>query len=385
MKKINFLIIIPLILYPINIFCNKLPVTVVNICIIKNVNHLNVTSNDRFFIIDLTTGLKYEQLPTNHEIELYKNYIKVSETKFLTNMIQIIPKTENNFIYVNKKPYRDIIYIRKINNKLSVINEVGIENYIYGILKMETNPEWPLEVLKAQAVVSRTYAVKRIGRHQEEGFDFCSEVHCQVYRGVNGEDKRTNYAVDLTKGEVLTYKNQLADTVYHACCGGRTENPENVWSTYQQSPEYLKGVICKYCKSSKHYRWEKIINEELLIQKLNNSGYKIDKLLSIKIYSKSKTGRAKEIAIKYIYNNNRHTLVLLANRFRLIVDPWQIKSTNFVSIIKQDKKYIFSGKGWGHGVGMCQEGAKVMADKGYDYRQILEYYYPGTEIQKWEY
>ena len=165
--------------------------------------------------------------------------------------------------------------------RLTVINELGLEDYINGILSKEVNPDWPLESLKAQAVISRTYVLKNLRKHEKQGFDVCTETHCQVYGGVESEDKRTSAAVAATRAEVLVYKGELAQSLFHASCGGHTENPNCVWTWESDAPEYLKGVKDDFCADSPHQLWTSTVGAGFIGSKLIKSGYKVGSVKNI--------------------------------------------------------------------------------------------------------
>lgn len=284
----------------------------------------------------------------------------------------------SDLIRVNGKRYRDAIVIRAQAGRLTVINEVNIEQYLRGILPREANPAWPAESLKAQAVVSRTYVLRNMRRHDGEGFDVCNTVHCQVYGGAECEDPRSDEAVADTAGRVLMYNGALAQTVFHASCGGHTEHPSVVWSGHADAPSYLQGRKDKYCGDSPHHRWKSTIKESTIREALVKAGYDIGTITRIRVDGESASGRAKELLIDHATGVTR----VHAGRFRLAVSPWTIRSTLIEKIKAVDGGFEFSGLGWGHGVGMCQWGAKVMAERGKDYTAILRYYYPGAAVKK---
>lgn len=288
--------------------------------------------------------------------------------------------SEKNCLLVNNKIYRGTITINFASGKTNIINELKFEDYLKGILPKEAVVSWNTEALKTQAVISRTYAAKNIGRHAKEGFDICSTVHCQVYGGGSCENKKCNQAVHDTKGEVVLYKNELAQTLFHAACGGHTDNPKYVWG-WKQTPEYLEGRKDKYCKGNPHSSWTSELDESFIRQKLIAAGYKIGTIKKIS-YSGKTTGKA---AKEVIVSHSKGKLKLNAYTFRLSVDAFKVKSTMFSSIKKSKNKFVFSGKGWGHKVGLCQWGAKAMGDKKFSYKKILDYYYPGTNIGKISY
>lgn len=321
----------------------------------------------------------------NLELSAGKVDIKLQNGKVkIKNKVYSLPLkiTSPSFIIVNKKIYRGNIIIRlSQKSKLNIINEVYIEDYLKGILPKEANSTWPIEALKTQAVISRSYVLKNLKKHSKDGFDVCSTVHCQVYGGASTETKVCNEAVVQTEAEVVTYDNKIAQTLFHSSCGGHTEDPKYVWNWTTKTPPYLKGLKDKYCKENPNQNWTSAIKEQTIREKLTKAGYKVGKIKNIK--TKGKTpGLAKEYII---IENTKATLKLNSYKFRITIDPWLIKSTMINSIKKQKDSFIFKGNGWGHKVGLCQWGSKFMADKGFSYKQILQFYYPSTDIEKVNY
>lgn len=279
---------------------------------------------------------------------------------------------------VNTKPYRgDIEVKRSPKGGLTVINILDVDEYLYGVIKEEISPTWPKEAVKAQIVAARTFALKNVGKHQDEGFDLCTTVHCQVYGGVNAEDKISNKYVDETIGEVLTYYGELINAAYHGICGGMTEDPRNVWDVKERIP-YLNSVLCNWCRNAPGFSWEASVPLDKIQSALESGGVKVGKIENVKILRKSRSGRATEMKIF----GNKGSEVIQGNKFRMLVGNDIIRSTMFKSE-KKGNEIIFKGKGWGHGVGLCQEGARGMAEKGYKYKQILRFYYRGTKLEKW--
>ena len=364
---------------------------IVKIGILCSVKSVNVSCENEYYMYDMDQGKRIDL--DHRNIFLVKpgdTGIYINNTLVNSSSIRLTSKSDGTHIKIDGKRYRDSIIIQRNKNSktLTIINELGIENYVYGILSREVSNKWDIESLKAQAVISRTYVLTNRKRHLKDGFDCCNTVHCQVYGGVEDEKPETDKAVDLTKCEVLTYNGKLTNTLFHACCAGYTEDPRHVWNDFEYTPEYLSGVRCKYCKSSPHYNWSSTVKEDYLIRKLAKSGIEnIKSIKSIKYLGKYDSGRTKYILIKY--NNSWGESLekqIQSSKFRMMIDPWVIKSTNFTDIYLDDNdNFIFKGHGWGHGVGMCQWGAKGMAEHGYDYNEILEHYYPGTKIEKWNY
>jgi len=326
-----------------------------------------------------------------HLVQARNGMLVFNNEQLDTDRIKFVPDRNargDDLIRLEGKPYHDSIIIKVYGkNKLMAINETHLEKYIYGILPYEVDPEWPIESLKAQAIVSRTFALKNMGkRHAGCDYDLCNEVHCQVYGNAGAEKKRSNKAVDQTRGMVLTYNGELANTVFHACCAGYTAAASNVWKSGKDEYPYLSAVKCRYCTDSPHYSWKSTLAGAELRKKLNKAGHRMAKITDISHYNKTKSGRSRMIKIKYLAESGaKKHIILPSSGFRMAVSPWTIKSTKFTSIKKTGDEFEFRGNGWGHGVGMCQWGARGMSERGFDYRKILEHYYPGTRLEEWEY
>lgn len=284
-----------------------------------------------------------------------------------------------DFIYVNDKPYRGIIEVRASSKSLMVIDDVLIEEYLVGLINSEVSSSWHIEALKTQAVIARTYALYKKAELADTRlspyYDLSSTNLHQVYSGAHKEDQKARRAVWKTRGQVLTYKGRPALTVYHSNAGGRTEASVDVW---QSSYPYLKSVKSRYDRNTPAYAWELGISADKLEGKLRARGHSIARVKGVYIKKKSRTGRVKRIDIK---GGGGVVISLSGEELRSILGYGTLRSTLF-KVKKRGRKYVFSGYGSGHGVGLSQWGAKGMADKGYTYKKILYHYYPGTKLRK---
>lgn len=373
------IILIGLLASPLH--AKELPETIIRVAILQNVSSFNLGSENDYVVVDLTTG---EKNVLSHKnillVEPNSKGILIGNIQ-LNRLVRVMPKNDGEFLRVNGKRYRDTILIRKNETQqMTVINELGLDDYLYGILPREVCSNWHIESLKAQAVVSRTFALKNLNRHDSEQFNLCNQVHCQVYGGLDDEKNETNLAVDKTHNEVLTYEEQLANTVFFANCGGRTEEPLNAWET-DFSPPYLKSIRCKYCKKEPHYNWKQKLTQEEIARVLRKKNFSVTlPIKSVHIASYGKSNRAKFLKIKHA----KGEIKIRASHFRLAAGPETIRSTLFTKIKKVKDGFYFQGHGWGHGVGMCQEGAKGLAETGANYKKIIRFYYPGTHLEKCE-
>lgn len=350
---------------------------IIHVGILRNVTEATVGAKNVFevsFSKSDNTGLY------NHPIiiKIRDKSLYVDTKKISSDRVAL--RTEDNRMTINGRKYRGTLEI--INNapqSFTIVEILPLDEYVYGIIKHEISPKWPEEAVKAQIIAARTYALKNFAKHAKEGYDLCNTTDCQVYGGLESEDPVSNALVDATTGEILTYQSELISTPYHGFCGGYTEDPRNVWEGVTKV-KYMQIKKCNFCKKAPRYNWSARFDRAKIESILVANNLPVGKITNIKVNDRSSSGRA--IEIKITHKNGK--VLLKANKFRLLLGSDVIRSAMFK--IKKDKDaYVFEGTGWGHGVGLCQEGAKGMAEKGYDYKQILKFYYPGTEIKQWAY
>jgi len=289
---------------------------------------------------------------------------------------------------------QDIRVCVKKDGNNAIVETLDIEKYIMGVLSKEMGPLWPEEALKAQAVVSRTLAVYMINENRKNdcSYDIENSTSHQVYNETDCE--KIENAVKETEGEILTYKGNIVQVFFHANCGGKTAKAEDVWGGYYP---HISSVDDPYCSSSPYYSWEKSFSKDKLSRILKEASYqaKFSKIFSIlpiqgiSIESRDDTGR---VTILKLIGKNGKIVSLTGHEFRMMVNqgrkvffdsPDIIPSTKF-NVKKDGDYFIFTGEGYGHGVGMCQWGARKMAEEGFNYREILKYYFPEMELSKIE-
>jgi len=313
--------------------------------------------------------------------------------------IFFIPEKKNFWLYLNKRGYRGVLEVNlnQKDNLIFVLNLVYIEDYLKGVVPAEMGNQglFELEALKAQAIASRTYALFKTERNSEKEYHLESTIIDQLYSGMEIEDLVVNIAVERTKGEVITKDGDIIKAYYHACCGGRTENVEDVWSKFEES--YLKKVDDEdFCSWYKRYEWERVWKikdlERVLLFSLKDFfdllENKIGKLIDLQIIERTSSKRVEKLCIRTEFE----TYYISKDDIRWVLrdasDSTQIlPSTLFELELKKNKKgkidtVIAKGKGNGHGVGMCQTGAIGMARRGFSYIEILKHYYTGVQIKK---
>lgn len=359
------------------------------------------------------------------------------------NLSSLHTKTEG-LIKVEDISYRDFITFSRKENELIVINNVKIQHYLYGVVPKEMPSSWPLEALKAQVIAAKNYTLLNINKHSSEGYGLCDTQHCQVYGGYNSENIMTNRAVDETAGRILTYNDKIVNTFYHSSSGGYTEDSENVWSDtvpYLRSvvddfsigspydswqfviskEEIRKKLIessidvgditeIQVLSTSQNGRVQElmikgtmrteILKKEKTRQVFGTSSVK-STLFEVRLHGENGNFSIQDI---YIYSINNGDIVkqsinkaaVLSSEGLSVLDStslsrgvkitdgsntYEISNNMENNAIDNVGKYVFSGKGWGHGVGMSQWGAKKMAELGYNYIQILEHYYTGAKVE----
>jgi stage II sporulation protein D len=272
-------------------------------------------------------------------------------------------------LLVNGTHYPGNIAIWKGAGGLYLINELPLEEYIKSVVSAEVGADWDMEALKAQAVMSRTYALFQKIQNSKASYDITSSVLHQVYKGAQ-ENARISYAVMNTEGEVLTYNGKLIEAFYHSTSGGLTEAPEEVFG---KSYPYLKPVATT-CETSPYWIWERRVPIEEIEKALTLSG-----IQDIHPSSYTSTKRIKTVDVVH----NSGTLTVKAVELRKLLGWNRLPSTNF-TVSRDNGTMVFDGKGYGHGVGLCQWSALEMARSGMNYKEILSYFYPGTLIEIYE-
>lgn len=383
-------------------------------------------------------------------------------------------------ISFGKIAYEGALVLTARGGRLTVVNRLDIEKYLRGVLGFEVNPQWDMEVLKAQAVISRTYALTQMGRHNAAGYDVCTGDHCQIYRGVNVHHLSTDRAIAQTKDQILTYRGRPAQTFFCSDAGGATADIAEVWG---KPVPYLVVRREPYSSPSPHAAWKVDLTCAEIQHALSRSGKGVGALQSVTISRRDAAGRATQLTFK----GSSGTTSMTSAAFRTQIGPKKVRSTFFdfkpdalrvnglpegtngsdpssapigadkgailtadeeaqLNALIYQKKFTVDerfemllhperrrfylsrfmklrdvpaplkkpgavtarvlplttgsplqgrstaevhggtitlyGRGWGHGVGLSQWGAKAMADHGWPMEKILQFYFPGTSLQR---
>lgn len=303
--------------------------------------------------------------------------------------LEVVPGVDGSLL-VNGKAYRGrLLLIRRKDGRkdkgLVAVNVLPLDDYLAGVVSSEMPSRWPMPALRAQAVAARTYVLFRARSRAKWDYDVSAGTGDQVYKGVAGETASARRAAEQTRGVVLLYNWKLLPAYYHSVCGGFTAGRKNIFNETDITP--LAGVRCGYCepkrhgmRSAKFYRWQFTLPQSKLVNALEAKGFKLEK---IKAITPAKPGRGGHTARLIIEPAAGRPFELSVNDLRSMIGYGKIISNSFECDMRNGV-LAFRGRGFGHGVGMCQWGAKGMAvaDSGYGFDQILTYYYPGAEIRR---
>jgi len=290
-----------------------------------------------------------------------------NESKFRS--VRFVPRNGNSsfklkcvFPDYKARTYDDELLISAQAKTLRLINVVNIEKYVAGVVQWEVGTNNPQEFNKVKTIVCRTYALGNWRRHEEEGFQLCDEVHCQVFKGKTFSQNIHDAAFETAEYILVDDSAKITTAAFFSNCGGQTMNSEDVWS---KSVSSLRSVMDTFCLHKTNANWEKKIPKDLWLDYIGakygfpvNDSFEAKKVLN--------------------FDQSRRKVYLLNDKFfiplKFIREDMKLKST-FFTIREEGENVVFYGKGFGHGVGLCQEGAMRMAEKGYSYTKIINYYY----------
>lgn len=425
-KLISFFAICLILCFPKEIFANNFP-DEISIKIGQDQREILLQSKEGFVIERFSQGI---QENSSEVLKIYldgfgKANILTSETNNFSLMDGDLIRPRGGITKYKDTSYRGNFYVLVSKGKLILVNKLPVEDYLKGVIPKEIGSEANMEALKAQAVVSRTFSYANFNKFRDKGYNLDNTTSSQVYGGYSAETKATNQAVEETRGQVVYYGNQLANTIFHATSGGFTESLDKVWGG--ESVDYLRAQADPYSINTPSSKWKASLSKEDLNAVFSNE---LGDVQSLEILERSSSNRISKIKI----NGTRGTKVVSGNNFRLSLGPTKIKSTNFslgdstetstnvitsmgikvssnstkvvtnkeqksldqyrvaitssgrknisrsnqANVINIDGPVTINGSGYGHGVGMSQYGAINMAKEGKSYKEILDFYFPGT-------
>lgn len=258
----------------------------------------------------------------------------------------------------------------------SIVNVVALDDYLCSVVSREMPTSWPAAALQAQALCTRTYVLRRVNRSKP--YDIVSSELAQVYGGREAESAAGCAAVAATSGNVLSYGGRYADIAYSSCCGGRTESGADAWGGPQVP--YLRSIACPYCTQSPNYRWIRDIPiGDLADDVTGGIDTESDEIIDVRLGTTDQSGRAQTLTLLTGHGD----VVLPAERFRLSIGSHDLPSLMIFRLSVNAGVAHFEGGGSGHGVGLCQWGARGLALAGGSVSAIAAFYFPGTRVDTW--
>lgn len=242
-------------------------------------------------------------------------------------------QSRDNRLTINGKSYRGILKVKFSSAGALVVNHVGIEDYLRGVVGSEMGSLSPAESLKAQTVIARTYAYSNRGKHGRDGADVCDSTHCQVYKGISSERESINTAVDGTRGIIMISDGKPIQTLYHASCGGMTSDNDKVFGGAACS--YLRRVICPFCKAGLNYRWSRTLSLQELRTQLAKENIHFNYLFDIGYEAPALMDRVDKV----IFNTDKGEFAVKGTTFRRLFD---LKSTTFTLGNRRNVKAIIA-------------------------------------------
>jgi stage II sporulation protein D len=331
-----------------------------------------------------------ESLSVNGDSKLkFHRWLKGSAVEVIGQPYVEVLRLRENGTY-RWSAYRGTLRITKDGDLTNVLD---FEEYLAGVVPGEVPSYFPEESLKAMSVVARTYGLSQLGRHQT--YDVCDTVHCQVYRGLGKESKSTNLAVAATSGELLTFEGQPVNALFHAVCGGTTAASVEAWPGGADKPYLSSRDDGTYCAHSGRYRWQQEYSQSELtatlrtaLEATRGSEYRgLSTLQDMRVEERGPSGRVRVLSIE----SPELTYQIKGDAIRWLFSGGRISTAGLQSTLfeveKKEDGYVIKGGGWGHGVGLCQQGASGRAKAGQSYQQILHHYYPETALlalREWE-
>jgi len=275
-------------------------------------------------------------------------------------------------IRIGKQQYPGRIEVFREGKNILLVNEVDMEDYVASVVSSELPASWGLEAKKAQAIAARSYTYMRRSTSTKE-YHVDGTVLDQVYKGTN-TDAASRAAVTATRGQVISLGGKLVSTFYSSTCAGKTEDPHNVWPG--RPSHGVSSVTCGYCANSRSLKWSANVSDADLLAAARESGHRAKTVEELVVLETHASGRTAKLELK----TNRGGILWSANEFRQLLGWDQVRSTLF-KLKRRKEGYDLAGKGFGHGVGLCQWGAQGMDRKGMDYKDILSHYYPGSQLE----
>jgi stage II sporulation protein D len=328
------------------------------------------------FISDgLPNGFRSLQSLAATDVAASAGKLKLGDAQINSDELTLTPRGSAR-VTVNAVQYAGSVRVsaaQSPDGQLLVVNLLDVETYLAGVVPQEMPPAWPQAALKAQAIAARTYALQRVKVRSDAQYDLEATTADQVYRGWQPPTDSLERALRETRGIVLMHHGHLFPAYYHSTCGGETLDAKLILP----APEafFIEGVKCGFCGDSPHYSWNTRISRPELIAKLRAAGFNPGLRLGIAVKRAIKQGPVTTVIIV----QQPKDIVLSADQFINVCGRERFLSRRFdIKLIGED--FRIEGKGFGHGAGMCQYGARGMALKNWTFDSILAHYYGDVEL-----
>jgi stage II sporulation protein D len=344
----------------LKIYTIQLIVSEGNYKIIGDANVIAESTGESVFVLNMK----------GDSIEVKQNALRIGKYKYIKFAGNESSEIKFRMLNPDRKPriYQNNLSFSVVEENIRVINEVMLDNYIAGVTEAEAGSRSTQEFYKVQALLARTFALAHINKHVSEGFSLCDQVHCQAYYG-KPRDMNIFKAMESIKGKVVVDENlNLIIAAFHSNSGGQTANSEDVWGS---KTSYLKSIRDSFSIKMPNAKWErKMLTDDWLSYLKLKHNFPIDQQ------------DAKEAALNFSQDNRKIFLECSNSKVPLknIRSDLQLKSTFFSISQLNNDSIIFKGRGYGHGLGMCQEGAMRMSKMGYGYLDILNFYYKDVQL-----
>jgi len=356
------------------------PSEIVAVGIARAVPSISVRPRGDFSVIDQATGeMRSLESGKSYRVEGDAGRQVVFGPHLFTGPLRLLPGKPGEFVEIGDRKFSgNLVFQSNPDRTVTVVDEIDIEDYLLGVLPKEMSPSWPLEALKAQAVVARTYALNNLGRYSEKGYDLRDDAISQMYSGVTETAPSVLRAVRETTGLTLSYAGKRLAAYFHSSCGGHTADPATVWGGAGPTPKPLRGVRDRYCRLSPHQSWTAYFRTDDILAALQTRGLNAATLAQIREGRRARSGYLADVNLKL----DRAWRVVSANQLRMWLGATELKSALIAKIRRRSKGYEFRGHGYGHGVGLCQWGARAQAERGHDFETILAFYFPGAALRR---
>ena len=350
---------------------------VIRVAIARNDPQVTLQISGPFTMVALQTGAPVHQGRHLHAVAVraVSNGLALGQEILPYAGVRIEPSREAAISLNGKRLRGTVEIVRQQDTTLLVVNHVGLEDYLRGVLSKEAPDYWPEEALKAIAIAARTYAIYQRFTKEQAGYDVTGDVMSQEYGGRTGEKHATSQAVEKTAGWIVAYQGQLFPTFYHSTCGGMTEHAR-VMGNFNLVP-LQGGIQCSLCQASPFFHWRRRLTKAEVGWALRNSPYgSIGAVSDMQVTKRTASGRAEEVTIV----GATRSLQLSGYDVRVLFGFDRIRSPFFSIAAAESRAFVLDGHGWGHGVGLCQWGAAELARRGFSAREILAFYYPHADV-----